>query len=230
MRREYGSIQRLGRNHYRVRWWANDDAGVWKHMSHNVRGTRSDAADFLAQKKIEHGNDSPDPRKRRMSVDQAYKLYYLPWAERRVGDGRMAPSSLNMFRSAWRAHVQPRWGQTMLSDVTALDVEEWLLSLPPSVAPHSKAVMKRTFERARIAGVTTADPFSARLDMPKKPATKRKATYPRATLVLPQCVHYVGASGHSCVQTQANEHSGTTGLFLPLPISSSSKNTPLIQL
>lgn len=50
-----------------------------------------------------------------------------------------APSNYRMIESAWRVHVQPKWGHRRVADVTVVDVEEWV------------AVMTRTGRGATTA-------------------------------------------------------------------------------
>jgi integrase len=50
------------------------------------------------------------------------------WLERKQKSS--APSHYRMLESAWRIHVQPRWGNTPLSAIDVLAVETWIASIP----------------------------------------------------------------------------------------------------
>ncbi|WP_417564479.1 tyrosine-type recombinase/integrase [Microbacterium sp.] len=41
----------------------------------------------------------------------------------------LKPSSVHSLHSAWRMHVEPRWGDTIINDTTHSDVRHWVASL-----------------------------------------------------------------------------------------------------
>lgn len=45
------------------------------------------------------------------------------------GQTHLKPSTLRVNESAWRVHVEPRWGKTSLADIRHSDVQAWLSSL-----------------------------------------------------------------------------------------------------
>ena len=47
----------------------------------------------------------------------------------------LKPSTLRTVESAWRNHVQPRWGTTAVSDVRFSAVEEWVAELAREKSP-----------------------------------------------------------------------------------------------
>lgn len=40
-----------------------------------------------------------------------------------------APSHSRMLRSAWRTHVEPRWGTTAIADIDVISVEAWITAM-----------------------------------------------------------------------------------------------------
>lgn len=40
-----------------------------------------------------------------------------------------APSHYRMLESAWRVHVQPRWGAARVADVDQLGIEDWIAAM-----------------------------------------------------------------------------------------------------
>ncbi|MGW4331862.1 tyrosine-type recombinase/integrase [Rhodococcus koreensis] len=49
------------------------------------------------------------------------------WLERKETD--VKPSSFNSLETAWRVHVEPRWGRTRIADVKLDSVERWITEL-----------------------------------------------------------------------------------------------------
>ncbi|MEY8015247.1 tyrosine-type recombinase/integrase [Mycobacterium servetii] len=49
------------------------------------------------------------------------------WLERK--ERATAPSHYRMIESAWRVHVQPRWGSVAVADVDVLGIEAWIAAM-----------------------------------------------------------------------------------------------------
>lgn len=49
------------------------------------------------------------------------------WLERQRGV--LKPSAFHSVESAWRVHVEPRWGQTAIADITFSEVQAWISEL-----------------------------------------------------------------------------------------------------
>jgi hypothetical protein len=49
------------------------------------------------------------------------------WLSRKESD--VARSNYRMLESAWRVHVQPRWGDVRLSDIDLAEVEGWIAAM-----------------------------------------------------------------------------------------------------
>jgi integrase len=64
-------------------------------------------------------------------------------------------STARGYRSYLSKHIKPRWGSTPLVDVKALEVTEWLKSLPlsPKTRGQMRAVLHLLFERAMLWGL-----------------------------------------------------------------------------
>jgi integrase len=56
------------------------------------------------------------------------------------------------YQSRLKKYLKPRWGSTLLADFKALEVTEWLKSLPlaPKTRGHLKALLHLLFERAML--------------------------------------------------------------------------------
>ncbi len=74
--------------------------------------------------------------------------------ETTITDG-LSFSTAAGYRSKLSKHTKPRWGDTPLVDVKALDVTEWLKSLPlsPKMRGQVRALMHLLFERAMLWGL-----------------------------------------------------------------------------
>lgn len=170
-RSSWGSNTEVARGVRRIRYWADlHDGRGYRRVSETVRGTRRQADETLALRRVEHSADSPTP-----TVTQAHDAWWVPWADTRVANGKMAPGTRAQFDGAWRRHVQPRWGDVAVGDVRPHDVQEWLLSMTNSQASVSKVVLSRVLDRARFAGATDNDPFSVRYEMPPRGPRARSA-------------------------------------------------------
>ena len=71
--------------------------------------------------------------------------------ETTITDG-LSYSTARGYRSYLSNHVKPRWGSTPLADIKALDVTEWLKSLPLSAKTRGqiRALLHLLFERAML--------------------------------------------------------------------------------
>ncbi|WP_263367958.1 N-terminal phage integrase SAM-like domain-containing protein [Edaphobacter bradus] len=58
--------------------------------------------------------------------------------ELRDPDVDRSPTTIDLYLINFRAHIIPRWGDTFLTDLKAVDVEKWLRSLAMAPATKSK--------------------------------------------------------------------------------------------
>ena len=67
----------------------------------------------------------------------------------------LAYSTAAGYRSYLKKHIKPRWGSTNVSNITALEVMEWLKALPlsPKTRGQVRAVLHLLFERAMLWGL-----------------------------------------------------------------------------
>jgi integrase len=74
--------------------------------------------------------------------------------ETTITDG-LAYSTARGYRSYLSRHAMPKWGSTPLADMKALDVTEWLKSLPlsPKTRGQIRALLHLLFERAMLWGL-----------------------------------------------------------------------------
>ena len=74
-----------------------------------------------------------------------------PPGEATINDG-FSWSTAAGYRSYLKKHVRPRWGDTPLAEIKALEISEWLKSLPlsPKTRGHVGALLHLLFERAML--------------------------------------------------------------------------------
>jgi integrase len=102
-----------------------------------------------------------------------------PWLKRQ--QGHMKPSGFRSYDSAWRTHVEPRWGGMRVSDIKFTDVQEWTSGLASTrsavVVQTAYSVLARILDDAVRDRLIAAN--SARgVKLP--PRTKRQNVYLRA--------------------------------------------------
>ncbi|ETT24958.1 integrase family protein [Rhodococcus rhodochrous ATCC 21198] len=68
-----------------------------------------------------------DPRHGRRTVDELAPAWLA------AKKSKLKPSAYGPLESAWRIHVQPRWGHRQLASIEVSDVEEWVTELVTEV-------------------------------------------------------------------------------------------------
>lgn len=142
-RSTWGSNEDAGGGRRRLRYWADlhDGRGYARH-SMTIVGSRRDGDETLARLRVEHSADRPTP-----TLRQAYEAWYLPELRERVETGDMAPRSLVVYESLWRAHIDPVWGDTPVTDIRPLGIQQWLMGLTTESARKSLALMGRVLAK-----------------------------------------------------------------------------------
>lgn len=143
-RREgWGSISKVGRGAWRIRYWADTPDG-YRRVSETVHGRYADAQ----ARKAELYRERSAPRGGGVTVAEAYERWYLP----RKRD-ELRPGTMRNVESAWRVHIAPRWGDVPLSSVSPADVQDWLREgLPPSAVKRASAIIRGIGRVSAIMG------------------------------------------------------------------------------
>ncbi len=85
--------------------------------------TKRDAEKFAAEVEVAiNAGDYVSPSAARVTVGELGP----EWLERKR---TLKPSYLRSLRTAWRVHVEPRWGSVAVGDVTATAVQAWVTEL-----------------------------------------------------------------------------------------------------
>lgn len=141
-RNAWGSNEDAGAGRRRLRYWADlhDGRGYVRH-SKTIVGTKTDGDLELARLRLEHSQDRPTP-----TLGQAFEMWWLPDATDRLRSGEMARSTYDNYMSRWRRHVEPSWGSVPVTDIRALDVQEWLLTKTSTMGSMSLMLMRQVLD------------------------------------------------------------------------------------
>lgn len=165
MRRDWGSISCVRQGVWRLRYWAQTDAG-YRRCSETIRGTRKEAGDRLAELRVIHTHDAPCP-----TLKTCWERWYLPDRERMVEQGDLSPQSLAQYRSTWRKHICDRWAKMPVDRIRPIDVQQWLLGLKRVAASASMHLMRQILDYATRYGILASNPLSIRYLLPSKSTT-----------------------------------------------------------
>ena len=162
MRSAWGSVSKVRDGVWRVRYWAEGRDG-YRRRSETVRGTRRDAEERRSALMLEHGGDGPCP-----TVRECWERWYLPDLRWQVAEGERSDQTLAQYESRWRRHVGPRWGDVPADEVRPLAVQQWISSMPRSVAQQSAQVLRSTLAYAVRYELIVANPMDADYVMPAR--------------------------------------------------------------
>lgn len=169
-RRAWGSITEVdpGRR-YVLRWMENTPEGR-KRRTKTFRGTYREADLELSRLQVEHADkgDRPVP-----TVGRAYEMWYVPWMDRRVAEGKAKDGTRRAYDTVWRRHIAPRWGSVPVDSIRPADVQEWLYSLPAATAQQAVSVLRRVLDFAVRYEVIPANKMRLPYEMPTRRAFSR---------------------------------------------------------
>ncbi|MEY9853076.1 integrase [Leifsonia sp. EB41] len=129
---------------YRVRYRKPD------HSQTDKRGfrTKREAELFLASVETKKATgEYIDPTAARATVDRLGAA----WLASR---SHLKPSSAYVYESAWRLHVEPRWGKAMIGNIRHSEVQSWITDLSDGIdggKPKSPTIVRRSHDI--LAGV-----------------------------------------------------------------------------
>lgn len=170
-RRAWGSITEVdpGRR-YVLRWVENTPQGR-KRLSRTFRGTYAEACLWLDRKHVECSDrgDRPVP-----TIGKAYAMWFVPWLDRRVADGKAKESTRRSYESAWENNVKPKWGSVPVDSVRPEEVQSWLLGMTSGIANHAAVVLRKTLDFAVRFEVIPANKMRLPYEMPSAKKRPRR--------------------------------------------------------
>ena len=136
-RRVWGSVTEMRRGKkYVLRWMQNTPQGR-RRKTKTVYGTYREACAELDRIHVEHADDAPVP-----TIAKAYETWLVPKMAAQVEAGTLAPNTRDLVLRSWKNYVGPRWGQAPVDQLRAVELQDWLLTLPASIADaHPRGFM-----------------------------------------------------------------------------------------
>lgn len=110
------------------------------HSQTNERGFRTKRAAELRLAEVElskHRGDYVDPSEARITVG----MIGTSWIDSRSGD--LKPSTQRTIQSAWRIHVEPKWGDRQIGSIRHSEIQIWVAALSKT---HSATTVRRCHE------------------------------------------------------------------------------------
>ncbi len=155
-RRSWGSITEMTKGKkYVLRWTQNTPTGR-RRLTKTVYGTYRQANLELERLHVEHADDSPSP-----SVRRAWECWTLPTLNAQLENGLIAKGTYKTLTRVWGLHVEPRWGDTPVDALRAVELQEWLLTLSMGAAKQSLWVLSRIYKKVVTMVPLPMNPFAA---------------------------------------------------------------------
>lgn len=171
-RRSWGSVTSITKTKHVLRWMENTPEGRTRR-SRTIECTYKEACFELSRLEVEHAEDRPVP-----TIGEAYRMWYLPWIERRVKDGHAKANTRDAYAICWRNVVAPRWDSVPVDSVQPAKAQEWLLTLSVGNANHAIVILRKVLDFAVQYELAETNKFRLPYEMPvRKAAVRRTGTY-----------------------------------------------------
>lgn len=171
-RRSWGSIKSISNDKHILRWVENTPEGR-KRRSTTVSCTYKEACFQLSRLEVEHANDKPVP-----TIGDAYRMWYIPWLDRRVADGLAKDNTRNAYTISWKNVVGPEWDGTPVDSIKPAAVQKWLLTLSVGNANHAVVILRKVLDFAVQYELAETNKFRLPYEMPvRKASVRREGTY-----------------------------------------------------
>ena len=172
-RSSWGSNQPMNPGKRRIRYMADtgDDRGFTRH-SETVYGTRKQADEVLAQRRIEHSQDKPVS-----TLQHAYETWLVPEFEDKLKHGELRASTHTMYRRYWDCHVKSVFGSVPISAIKPADIQEWLLGLKKSSANKTLMLLRQVLDKCVMFETIQANPAAVSFRMPTAVTERNKEVF-----------------------------------------------------
>lgn len=163
----------MGPGKCRIRYMADtgDSRGFTRH-SETVYGTRKQADEVIAQRRIEHSQDKPVP-----TLQRAYETWLIPEMEDKLKRDELRASTHTMYRRYWDCHVRPAFGSLLVSAIKPADIQEWLLGLKKSSANKTLILLKQVLDKCVMFETIQANPAAVSFRMPTAVTERNKEVF-----------------------------------------------------
>lgn len=174
-RAERGSIARLDRNRYRIRYWGDKGDGKgYRRLSANFTGTLTEARAERDRLIELHSTN----QRTQHTVRYVFDTLYWPSCEK-----RLATNTLKMYRSTWSRYVKPKFGGCKLGAVRPLEIQKWLDGMTKNQARRSLNMLSSIYKTAVKYELAESDPTSVGLTVPDTINEMDKGIYDLAELM-----------------------------------------------
>lgn len=174
-RAERGSIARLDRNRYRIRYWGDKGDGKgYRRLSANFIGTLTEARAERDRLIELHSTN----QRTQHTVRYVFDTLYWPSCEK-----RLATNTLNVYRSTWRKYVGPKFGSCKLGTVKPLMIQEWLDGMTKAQAQRAVNMLSGIYKTAVKFELAETNPTSVGLTLPDNSVEMDKGIYDLAELM-----------------------------------------------
>ena len=163
MRSSWGSLTKIKKNVYRIRFWGDKHDGKgYRRLSKTVRGTRKEAESVMAELRVGYDDDSSC-----ITLRGAYVKWWLPYSKRKLNDGDLAAGSYKRHVNLWENQILPVWGDMEMNCIKAMDIQQWLYTLPHSTAEACLTLMRRAYHFAEMNEEIVYNVCDRQYDIPK---------------------------------------------------------------
>lgn len=169
-RRVWGSVTEMRRGKkYVLRWMQNTPQGR-RRKTKTVYGTYREACAELDRIHVEHADDAPVP-----TIAKAYETWLVPKMAAQVEAGTLAPNTRDLVLRSWKNYVGPRWGQAPVDQLRAVELQDWLLTLPAATADTALLTLRKVYACVSTFIRLPLGPFAAsvRYTMPTRKTRER---------------------------------------------------------
>lgn len=173
-RADWGSLKTISKNKHVLRYMANTPEGR-KRKSKTFNCSYMEATLERDRLRVLHADkgDKPVP-----TVGKAYRMWYLPWLERRVADGKAKSGTAKLYAECWDRVIEPRWGSVPIDSTPPMDIQQWLLTLNVGNAKIAMVMLRKIADFALQYETIDANKFRLPYEMPiARARTKRTGTF-----------------------------------------------------
>lgn len=156
------------KGHRTLRYWADlhDGRGYMRHTK-TIEGSKRDGDMELARLRIEHSGDVAAP-----TLRECYERWYLPDIEERLAHG-----TKKIYKSTWRSKIEPRFGDSHVTDIRPIDIQEWLSGMTKSQSSLAVKVLAAILDYPLRYELIDRNPARTKMRLPKAHGTRDKGTY-----------------------------------------------------
>ena len=172
-RRAWGNINEVVKGKkYVLRWTQNTPQGR-KKPCETFYGTYREACARMSELELLHGKSKPVP-----TVGDVCRMWYLPWLDKRVEDGKTKEGTAFQYRRLLELTILPKWADTPVDSIRPLDVQTWLMSMTKSDAERSIVVARKIIDFPVQYEIVPSNKFRQVYEMPRtNKVNKRRDTF-----------------------------------------------------